>query len=222
MSIECVIFDCDGLMFDTETVSTQSWRDVAGKYGILLDDEFFYQIIGSGTKNFEEVMKSHQDLMPHLPEVRAERINRIMTMSAEHPGSLNKPGLTELLAYLDQVGIKKCVASSSHREYVDHLLNHIGSPVSFDGVVCGDEVTHGKPDPEIFLTAAKKAGIAPERCVVLEDSKFGILAAKRAGMKSVFIFDFVQPDAEMRQAIQAERETLAGVIDILQEEAECR
>ena len=142
MSIECVIFDCDGLMFDTEKVANENWREIAGQYGITLDDEFFYQIIGCGHKLFLKAME-------------------------------------------------KCVASSSHREYVDTLLGSIGKPYHFDSVVCGDEVTHGKPDPEIFLTAARKAGVAPENCVVLEDSKFGIIAAKRAGMKSVWIYDFV-------------------------------
>ena len=80
-------------------------------------------------------------------------------------------------------------------------------------------MTHGKPDPEIFLTAARKAGVAPENCVVLEDSKFGIIAAKRAGMKSVWIYDFVKPDEEMKEAIQESRNDLLEVIDYLKEQA---
>lgn len=66
MSIECVIFDCDGLMFDTEKVANENWREIAGQYGITLDDEFFYQIIGCGHKLFLKAMENHQDLKPHL------------------------------------------------------------------------------------------------------------------------------------------------------------
>ena len=218
MSIECVIFDCDGLMFDTEKVANENWREIAGQYGITLDDEFFYQIIGCGHKLFLKAMENHQDLEPHLPEISEGRLKKIFGM-CENKGSLNKKGLTELLDYLEEAGIKKCVASSSHREYVDTLLGSIGKPYHFDSVVCGDEVTHGKPDPEIFLTAARKAGVAPENCVVLEDSKFGIIAAKRAGMKSVWIYDFVKPDEEMNEAIQESRNDLLEVIDYLKEQA---
>lgn len=216
MKIECVIFDCDGLMFDTETISTQCWRAVAQRHNIVLDDEFFYKIIGSGKKNFAEVMVDHQDLLPYMEEIRANRVSTIME-AAKKIGSINKKGLVELLDYLDLNHYKKAVASSSHRSYVENLLSSIGRDTQFDGIVCGDEVVHGKPDPEIFLTAAKKAGIAPENCVVLEDSKFGILAAKAAGMHSVFIYDMVQPDTQMQNAIQSQGDSLLDVIEFLKE-----
>ena len=131
MSIECVIFDCDGLMFDTEKVANENWREIAGQYGITLDDEFFYQIIGCGHKLFLKAMENHQDLEPHLPEISEGRLKKIFGM-CENKGSLNKKGLTELLDYLEEAGIKKCVASSSHREYVDTLLGSIGKPYHFD------------------------------------------------------------------------------------------
>ena len=217
MKTECVIFDCDGLMFDTETVANQCWRDIASRYGVQLNDEFFYRIIGCGHQQFLEAMADYPQLMEHMPEIRQHRLDTIYSL-CETAGRLNKKGLVELLNWLQANGIRKCVASSSHREYVEKLLGSIGCPVHFDGIVCGDEVTHGKPDPEIFLTAAAKAKVAPQHCLVLEDSKFGIMAAKRAGMNSVWIYDFVKPDEEMELYLQQRCDSLLDVIELLKKE----
>ena len=216
MSIECVIFDCDGLMFDTERVSIRNWHEIAAKYNITLDDLFFQRIIGCNRQTIEQIFKDYPDIAAHQEEIFRTRVEKIFEC-CKKTGSLNKKGLIPLLDTLQEMKIRTCVASSSNRHYVDTLLNSIGKKETFDAIVCGDEVLHGKPDPEIFLTAAKKAGVAVEHCVVLEDSKSGILAAKRAGMKSVWIYDTVMPDEEMKQALQISCNDLDEVNELIKE-----
>ena len=217
MKVECVIFDCDGLMFDTEKVSIRNWHEIAAKYDITLDDLFFQKIIGCNQQTILKIFNDYPDIAAHQDEIFATRVEKIFAC-CKNTGSLNKKGLIPLLDTLDEMNIRKCVASSSNRHYVDTLLNSIGKEVKFDAVVCGDEVKKGKPDPEIFLTAAAKAGVDPQSCLVLEDSKSGILAARNAGMKSVWIYDTVIPDEEMKEALQISCHDLSEVIPLLKEE----
>lgn len=216
-SIEAVIFDCDGLMFDTERVAQNMWRRIGREYGIEIPDEIFVLI--TGVKD-ESLIEPYYSKTPHLKDVKQqaskERFN-LDFWSSFYPDGITKKGLIKLHQYLHDENYKTAVCSSSKREYVETLLRTSSIPLHFDSIIGGDMVTHGKPDPEIFLKGAEVLGVDPSHCLVLEDSKMGILAAKNAGMHSCFIKDTIEPDEEMKQAIEYTRQDLSQVIDLLEE-----
>lgn len=215
MKIKCLIFDCDGLMFNTEYYSQQNWKRIGAKYNLPMDEKLFEQITGAGRTHFEKVMNERPDIQQHLPEIRANR-NTTIAKAIEELGNINKKGLVELLTYLKESSqYKVAIASSSPCEYVKWLVSTIGYDYPFDVIIGGDMVKNAKPDPEIFLKAAELAKVDPENCLVLEDSKLGHVAAKEAGMHRMFIQDLVTPDEEFKALIEHQRNNLAEVIDFL-------
>ena len=215
MNIKCLIFDCDGLMFNTEYYSRQNWLNIGRKYNLTMGEDLFEQITGAGHTHFKKVMESRPDIQEHLPEIRANR-NVTIAKGIEECGNINKKGLVELLTYLKESGqYKVCIASSSPCEYVKWLVSTIGYDYPFDAIIGGDMVKNAKPDPEIFLKASEMMQVDPEYCLVLEDSKLGHVAAKEAGMHRMFIQDLVLPDDEFKTLIEHQRNDLSEVIDFL-------
>ena len=217
MKMKAVLFDCDGLMFDTERVAQDMWRDIGRSYGVEIPDDLFVAI--TGVKD-TRALTPYFETVPHLQDIldasRKKRFD-LEFWSSFYPDGLNKKGLVALNQYLNENHIPCCVCSSSKKEYVETLLRTVSSPLHFDSIVGGDMVEHGKPDPDIFLLGASILGVEAENCLVLEDSKMGILATKRAGMHSCFIQDTIKPDDEMRENIEFEKEDLSQVIDLLEE-----
>lgn len=216
MKIEAVIFDCDGLMFDTEIVAQQIWRDEARKYGITYPEDFFQNITGAGGRDNARYIASIPGLGEILPRIRAKRFDLSFWRSIQ-TDCLNRRGLIELFTWLEENDYKVAICSSSERAYVEALIATCSKPLKYDVIVCGDMVSHAKPDPEIFLRGAEELGVRPENCLVLEDSKQGILAAKAAGMHSCFIPDTIVPDEVMKAALDMQRDSLLDVIDLLAE-----
>ncbi|MBP3399018.1 MAG: HAD family phosphatase [Erysipelotrichaceae bacterium] len=215
MNIKCLIFDCDGLMFNTEYYSRQNWLRIGKKYNLEMDEWMFEQITGAGPTHFQWVMDQRPLVKEHLAEIRANR-NPTIAKAIEELGNINKKGLVELLTYLkESAQYKVCIASSSPQEYVKWLIGTIGYDYPFDVIMGGNMVKNAKPDPEIFLKAAELAGIQPEHCLVLEDSKLGHQAAKSAGMHRMFIKDLVEPDDEFKALIEFKKNDLSEVIDFL-------
>lgn len=217
MKITTVLFDCDGLMFNTEKISQEMWRQAAAAYGTTLPDNFFKEI--TGARRDSDFIDHHKDI-PHIEEIHAATRLKRFNMnfwSTYAPDGLNQKGLLELYTYLKKEQYRMAVCSSSSSEYVKGLLRTVSVPLEFDAVIGGEMVTKGKPDPEIFLKGADVLHSAPENCLVLEDSKQGILAAKSAGMHSCFIEDTIEADDEMRSALEFQKEDLSQVIDLLKE-----
>ena len=216
--IRAVLFDCDGLMFNTEEVSQEMWREEARKYGETLSEEFFKTITGAKAGlDFSRFLKE----TPHVFEIQeAMRTRRfdLAYWSSFYPDGLNKKGLVKLVSYLHENGIRIAVCSSSHYSYVKTLLDTVSVDLKFDAVVGGDMVKHGKPAPDIFLLGAETLHMQPSECLVLEDSKQGILAARNAGMHSVFIEDTIAPDDEMKQVIDYRADDLGQVCDLFEKE----
>ena len=121
-----------------------------------------------------------------------------------------------VLQYLEKNGYPVGICSSSAREYVLALIDSCSVKLHYDTIVCGDMVKHAKPDPEIFLKGAENLGVKPENCLVLEDSKQGILASVNAGMHNCFIPDTIIPDEAMSRAIEFRCESLHEVIGLLE------
>ena len=119
----------------------------------------------------------------------------------EREGIPVKPGLYEILEFFRQRGVKIALATSTSRETAELNLRLAKVSDYFDVLVCGGDVTNGKPHPEVFLTAAERLGFSPESCVAFEDSINGIKSAYAAGMTTVMVPDFLQPTDEIKPMI---------------------
>ena len=216
---KAILFDCDGLMFDTERYAQAIWRHEAEKYNIVLPDDFMKRITGGGGKDLQEYLAAIEGLSEVRKIISAKRFDLDYWRSFD-TDVLSKPGLTQLFVWLDENGYKKAVCSSSSRMYVETLIDNVSVPLKYDAIICGDMVKHTKPEPEIFLRGAEELGCRPEECLVLEDSKSGVIAARRAGMHSVFIQDTIIPDEEMKTYIDMQCDDLAQVIGILEKDRE--
>ena len=214
--IKAVLFDCDGLMFNTEAYAHGIWTRIASEHGVKLPEDFFMIITGAGRSTSDAFIHSIPGMDEILPEIRRQRFSDEVFQAMEKD-SLTKPGLEELCAWLKEKGIRTAVCSSSGTHYVHTLLSTMTNPPSFDAVAGGDLVKKAKPDPEIFLLGASLLNTDPSECMVLEDSKQGIIAASRAGMRSCFIPDTIEPDDQMKELIDLQCESLHDVIGILEE-----
>ena len=178
-----LLFDWDGVVIDSSSQHERSWELLAEERGLFLPEGHFKA--GFGKKN--------EIIIPtlgwgHDPEVIRELANRKEELYRElvaNEGVIILPGARELLQSLKEEGIPRAVGSSTPRENLDALFSETGLDALFDAVVCGSDVTHGKPDPEVFLSGALKLGLPPGQCIVIEDAFAGIEAARRAGMKVV-------------------------------------
>ncbi len=195
--VKAVIFDMDGVMFDTERIAVDAWIEVLAGMGITAGLEQIRPGIGVNRKDAREIY-----LRVFGPDFDCDRAialtGEYQNRWTEEHGVPIKPGLPELLDVLKKSGIKTAVASSTGEKRVRRLLELAGISNSFDAVVCGDMVEHSKPEPEIFLKTAQLLETAPEDCVVLEDSPNGIRAGWRAGMKVIMIPDLIEPDETAR------------------------
>lgn len=215
--IKAVLFDCDGLMFNTERESQKMWKEEADKFGVTIPSSFF--VIYTGARKDVDVSWYYENV-PHFKEIQDNMAKRRFDLNhwkTFYPDKLNKKGLVQLENYLHEHHILHAVCSSSSHEYVECLLNTVSAPMHFDAIVGGNEVKHGKPAPDIFLKGAEIFHVKPEECLVLEDSKNGILAAHAAGMHSCFIEDTVKKDSEMMSVLEYEKKDLSQVIDLLEE-----
>ena len=196
MNIQAVLFDMDGLMFDTERIYYKAWQEAAQKAGYEITWEIYTQLVARNSEYIGRVLR--QILGEDFPyEQVLEEKRRLSDAMIEAEGIQRKPGLLTLLDALEAKGIKKAVATSSFREKALHYLELGKVKARFDWIICGSDVAESKPNPEIFLKAAANLGVAPKHCLVLEDSRLGIQAAKAANMIRFFIPDLVAADEEI-------------------------
>ena len=191
--LEGVIFDMDGLMFDTETVYTLTWPPAAEEFGYHVTTE---QVVGAIGLNSEAGRRYFEMLFGQEFPFYAIRERRLQLAAAyiQKNGLPVKKGLYHLISYLTCHRVPIAVATSSERERAEWYLKLSHLTDCFDAVICGDEVKKSKPDPEIFLKAAYKLHVNPKRCMILEDSENGIRAANATGAFVVMIPDYKQPD----------------------------
>lgn len=196
-TIELVIFDMDGLMFDSERISVYAWRKAAEGYGYDFTEEIFKETLGLNLEKIREVFYKYFGEDCPYDEIKLQRRDLIDRYVTEK-GVPVKKGLFNLVEALKKRNIKTAVATSSSRDTAEKMLKLSKAFPYFDSVVCGDEVKKSKPDPEIFLIAADKLKCLPENCIVLEDSEAGIMAAYSAGMMPLLVPDMKEPGDEVR------------------------
>jgi HAD superfamily hydrolase (TIGR01509 family) len=179
-----VIFDMDGVLVDSEPLYYEANQNFLRSRGIKLSREEYNEFVGISAPLMWESIKTRFGLKDSVEElVEAENKRLYGVLEDEKLSSIE--GIPELLDQIRKKGIYLSLASSSPIKVINFITKQIGVSDYFDFVISGEEVVNGKPHPEIFLTCANRFKITPSRALVIEDSKNGILAAKKAGMKAV-------------------------------------
>ena len=178
-----VLFDWDGVVIDSSSQHERSWELLAAERDLFLPEGHFKA--GFGKKNEIIIPTLGWGDDPAIIRELADRKEALYRELVAAEGVTILPGARELLEALKGEGIPRAVGSSTPRENLDALFATTGLDALFDAVVCGSDVSHGKPDPEVFLSGAAKLGLLPSRCIVIEDAFAGIEAARRGGMKVV-------------------------------------
>ncbi len=196
--IDAVIFDMDGLMLDTERLARVAWNRAMADWGYTIPDEVYQQLIGRTIPDVGSILRDKVAADLPFGEI-SERKQQYADQEIAQHGVAVKPGVFELLEWLERTRRNKAVASSTFRERVMQKLNRAGLAHRFDAIVCGDEIRRGKPAPDIYLAAAHKLSVRADRCVGLEDSEPGIRAAQAAGMMALMVPDQISPSPEIVQ-----------------------
>ncbi len=199
-----VLWDMDGTLVDSAEQHYQAWRETMAELGRTLDRDEFAATFGQRN---DAVLR--QLIGPH---VTADEIERTGTAKEARyraliavGGIAPLPGVRTWLGRLQAAGWRQAIASSGPRLNSEAILAALGVAATFDLIVSAEDVRHGKPDPDVFLTAAERLGVAPARCVVVEDAPMGIEAGRRAGMATLGVLNtHPQLDADRVVASLAE------------------
>jgi beta-phosphoglucomutase len=195
---ETVIFDWDGTLADTRLAVVASFQKALKEINCNISDEFIERRIGTGSaETFREILRStktpfDEALIKRLVERKIQTEIELASWVKLFPGAL---ALLEAL----QGKIRLGLASMNNRRVITHLLNQMSIRSYFDAVLTADDIAHSKPNPEIFLKCASQLKSAPDKCVVVEDSIFGVNAAKAAGMKCIAVLTGVYGEAELEK-----------------------
>lgn len=210
-----IIFDMDGILIDSERQSNEGWLWAAGQLGVdmpmWLIDSFKGAPAELCCKFFDDYYKGVIDYW-EAKELRTQHVYKIR----ETEGIPVKNGVKDIFEYIRNNGLKCAVATSTRRESAEKTLHEIGVWDYLDAVVYGDEVEHGKPEPDIFLRAAKAIGVNPSEAVVVEDSINGIKAGYAADMRVVHIPDTIAIDDDIRKLTYMVCADLNGLIDVVE------
>ncbi|MCW4015654.1 MAG: HAD family phosphatase [Candidatus Bathyarchaeota archaeon] len=196
--VKAVIFDWDGTLADTRSAVVQSFQKVLTEAGCSVSDEFIERRMGIGTK--KTIIQAFRECNMRLDVSTLEKlVNTKVTMHAGLAKIVSiLAGVTELLDVLHGK-VKLAVATMSNRAVIDTLLPAKGIASYFEVVVSADDIANPKPDPEVFLMTAEKLGVEPKECVVVEDSVFGIEAARAANMRCIAVSSGVYSKEELQK-----------------------
>lgn len=210
--IKAVIFDMDGVIFDSERAVCDLWDEIAEENNIPDIHELMIRCIGINDKATNELfVQKYGDTFSY--EVFKKQVS--VKYHARYDGGRlpMKPGVKELLGFLKENNIKTALASSTRAQTVNNQLRDAGILDYFDVVIGGDMVTKSKPDPEIFIHAAEKLGVDVMDSYIIEDSINGIKAAHAAGAKPLMVPDMIKPDDEIKSLCLRIFDTLNDVRD---------
>ncbi len=177
--IKAVVFDLDGLMLNTEDVFDLAGNELMLRRGLQMTDVIRHRMLGRRPDEAFQALKDLSGITDDIEDLKQETRELFASIAEDYLKIM--PGLLPLLAEIEQRKLPKAVATSSPRDYMTHLLNRFGLLHRFDITLAAEDVTEGKPHPEIYLTAAGLLDVVPENTLVLEDSETGMRAAAAAG-----------------------------------------
>ena len=193
--MKAVIFDLDGVIVSTDHLHYLAWNKITDQEHISFNEEVNHLLRGLSREASLEVILKQTDKTFTLEEkndlIMLKNQYYLESIASLSPDDLLE-GIPELLGLLKDKGYKVAIGSSSKN--ATYILKQIGLLDFFDAISDGNNIIHSKPDPEVFLKVADMLGVAPEACVVVEDAKVGIEAAKKAGMKAYAVGDALNSD----------------------------
>lgn len=217
MNYQAAIFDMDGLLLDTERVCMQAFRDACDALSLPMLEEVYLGIIGCNAQGIEQVICAGYGASLDYPQLREEWTSRYHPIIEQRAVPI-KEGVIELFNWLTAQAIPIAVATSSHKKQAVAKLELAGLSDYVKSLSTGCEVDKGKPDPEIFLLAAQRLNISPEKCLAFEDSSNGVRAAIAAGMQVHQVPDLVKPDAQIIALGHTISDSLSDVLNNLKEQ----
>ena len=215
-----VIFDMDGVIFDSERAYVDLYKQFAPKYGLDDIDAVHRACMDSIGVTVEKTREIFCQAVGREFDYEAYRADVQKELTKKFYD--RKPGVYEIFDWLKEIGASIALASSTRYPTVKRMLDHDDLTKYFDAIVCGNMISHSKPHPEIFLKAAQELGVEPSTCYVIEDSYNGVRAAHAAGMHALMVPDILQPDEEIRSLAEAVLPSLIDVKNYLQNVLEQR
>ena len=196
MDINAVIFDMDGVIFDTESLYLKHWCSIFSKYGYEMTKENYLLVMGRGRKVVKEKFLSIYGENLPIDNMYKEKDYELSKYIEENEVPI-KEGAYELLEFLKVNGYKVALATSAKRGRAMKHLKDSRFENYFDVIITGEDIEKTKPNPEIFLKALERLNIEPKKAIVIEDSIAGIKAAKNAGIFAIHVPDLKEPDEEI-------------------------
>ncbi len=197
--IKAVVFDMDGVIFDSEKLYRKHWMITGKEYNIpdITMKELCNRIAGATKEHNEKLMKSYFGQDFDYNTFRGKTMER-MDEDIRQNGLDLKPGVKELFCFLKQRGIKMGLATSTIQQRAERNLQNAGILEEFDRIVYGGTVPNGKPAPDIYLKACEELGVEPHEAMGVEDSINGVKSASGAGLYTVMVIDLIEPTEEIR------------------------
>ena len=195
--LRAAIFDMDGVLVDSYRAHLESWLQLAAESGLRMTEAQFAETFGRTSRDIIRTFLAGDDLSePRIAELdeRKEALYREI-VSREFPAM---DGAVELIDALHAEGVRLALGSSGPPENVELVLDKLGRREAFGAAITGRDVTRGKPDPQVFLVAARRLEVEPESCVVIEDAPAGIRAARNAGMTGVALLSTGRSENDFR------------------------
>ncbi len=214
--IQGVLFDMDGLVLDSEILFTRFWMEAAAQFGFPMTPEQSLGMRGLGGPAGEAQLHSYFGPTADYFQIRARRIALMDAYTAQH-GIAPKPGIYDLLDFLDEQGIPAAITSSSPLPRIRQYLEPLALAHRFARLCSGHNVPHGKPAPDIYLYGAAQLGLDPRDCLALEDAPAGLLSAHRAGCLPVLVPDLDQATPAILPFLYAQADTLTDVIALIKQ-----
>ncbi len=213
LAIRGVLFDMDGLVLDTEKLYARFWMEACRFYGFPMTREQALRMRAANSRLGKANLLEFFGPSADYDTIRAKRI-QLMDAFIEVNGVEPKPGILELMDFLDERGIPAAITSSSPKDRIRMHLSSLGLYHRFAAICSGYDVPCGKPAPDIYLHGAASLNLPPEQCLALEDAPLGIQSAFRAGCIPVMIPDLDQPDEATKAMLFARADSLTDVMDL--------
>ena len=212
-NIKAIIFDMDGVILDSESISDITWKMAADEKGLAVNDEILNACRGTNKNDTMTILKKYYGA-DFDSEAFLERTSQFFHEIEEKDGIPLLPYAKEILEYL-KPRYRLALASSTRGPTVERQLRAAGVIDFFETRTTGEMVVHSKPDPEIYLMACKSIGVNPDECAAIEDSLNGIRSAHAAGLHPLMVIDKVQPTEEIKKKCEHIFDSLDGLKTIL-------